>query len=170
MKQFPCSKPLQQLHQLPTPYRPACVVLLRAQHSQTTTLIGKYETLETWSQTTSHGVTFRDFYPADKKYQTKLCSTAVSLPGSSQQGLGLSVQVVEPCLAGQLSANKRNPLLGICSLHTAATRVSREIWPSAACSNLCTFAGVTRLLHMTSGKAKALPGKCVSDTTQHLDF
>lgn len=72
---------------------------------------------------------------------------------------------VNPYTANDFPDKKRNFLLGIFSLHTAATAVLREIWPSAASSNLCTFAGVTHLLHMTSGKEKALAGKCVSDTT-----
>lgn len=93
-----------------------------------------------------------NFYPAHKYQRVELCSTAASLPDSSRQGW-------------QLPAGKTNPLPGTCSQLTAAAAVLRKICPSTASTNLCTFAGVTNLLQMTSGKAKALPWKCVSDTT-----
>lgn len=85
-----------------------------------------------------------NFYPAHKYQTEELCSTAASLPDSSQQGW-------------QLPAGKRNPLPGTSSQLAAAAAVLREICPSTASTNLCTFAGVTNLLQMTSGKAKASP-------------
>lgn len=88
---------------------------------QTTKLLLRNKKLQRFD---AFQISLQDFCPAHNKYQTaKLCTTAASLPGSSQQGRGLSLW-----LADQLPTEKRNPLAGTCSQRTAAAMVSREIW------------------------------------------
>lgn len=148
MKLSPYSKMLQQVHLLPTTAAFPCAPS-NTPHS-ITVLLRKKEIGHLVPNTGEAIGSFSD------EFREILSRTSVSDWSSAPQLLHCQTPQGK---AGrpQIPAGKRNPPPGTCSQLTAAAVVSREICPSTASTNLCTFAGVTNLLQMTSGKAKALP-------------